>query len=76
MFTSSFGYSEMVENILSNDVAVIHWITLCHKNRMTTRVITLWQVSVMSFTASVSIMSFLIEIMFILKATSLAFKKA
>ena len=27
---------------LSDGVAVIQWITSCHKNRMTTRVITLW----------------------------------
>ena len=35
---------------------------------MTTRVITLWRVSVTSLTTSVSTMHFLIEIMFILKA--------
>ena len=33
---------------LSYDVAVIQWITSCHKNRMTTRVITLWRVDVTS----------------------------
>ena len=49
------------------DVAVIQWITSCHKNRMTTRVITLWRVFVTSFATSVSTMRFLIEIMFILK---------
>ena len=53
---------------LSYDVAVIQWITSCHKNRMTTRVITLWHVHVASLTTSMSTMRFLIEIMFILKA--------
>ena len=53
---------------LSHDVAVIQWITSCHKNCMTTRVITLWREHVTSLTASVSTMRFLIEIMFNLKA--------
>ena len=34
------------------------WITSCHKNRMTTRVITLWRVHVTSLTTSVSTMRF------------------
>ena len=38
------------------DVAVIQWITSCHKNRSTTRVVTLWPVHVMSLTTTVSIM--------------------
>ena len=46
---------------LSYDVAVIQWITLCHKNRMTTRVITLRRERVTSLTTSVSTMRFLIE---------------
>ena len=41
---------------LSYDVAVIQWITSSHKNYMTTRVITLWRVSVTSLTMSVSIL--------------------
>ena len=53
---------------LSYDVAVIQWITSCHKNHMTTRVIALWRVDVMSLTTSVSTMRFLIEIKFALNA--------
>ena len=52
---------------LSYDIAVIQWITSCHKNRMTTYVKTLWRVDVTSLTTSVSTMRFLIEIMLILK---------
>ena len=55
-------------NILPYDVAVIQWITSCHKNRMTTRVITLWRVDVTSLTTSISIVRFLLEILSILKA--------
>ena len=61
---------------LSHDVAVIQWITSCHKNRMTTRVITLWRVHVTSLTTSVSTMRFLLEILFILKATKSSFRKS
>ena len=43
------------------------WITSCHKNRMTTRVITLWRVFVKSLTTSVSAMHCLSEIIFILR---------
>ena len=57
-----------VKNTLSYDDAVIEWITSGHKNRMTTRVITLWRVYVPSLTTSVSTMSFLTEIMLLLKA--------
>ena len=53
--------------VLSYNVAVIQWITSCHKNRMTTRVITLWHVHVTSLTTSVSTMRFLVELMPILK---------
>ena len=53
---------------LSYDVAVIQWITSCHKNRMITRVITLWRVDVTSLTTSVSTKRFHSELMFILKA--------
>ena len=49
------------------DVAVIQWITSCHKNRMTTRVITLWRVRFMSLTPSVSTVRFHMELLFILK---------
>ena len=46
---------------LAYDVAVIQWITSCHKNRMTTRVITLWRIDVTSLTTSMSTMRFLLE---------------
>ena len=59
---------------LSYDVVVIQWITLCHKNRMTTRVITLCRVDVTSMTTSLSTMRFRIEIMFILKTIKSYFK--
>ena len=51
---------------LSYDVAVIQWITSCHKNHMTTRVITFWRVHATSLTMSVSTMC----LMFNLKAIS------
>ena len=53
--------------ILSYDVAVIQWITPCHKNRMITREITLWRDYITSLTTPVLTMRFLSEIMFILK---------
>ena len=65
-------YTEM---ILSYDVAVIQWITSCHRNRMATRVITLWRVYVTSLTTSVSTMHFLREIMVIIKAIKSHFKR-
>ena len=43
-------------NVLSYDVAVFQWITSCHKNHMTTPVITLLQEYVMSLTTSVTTM--------------------
>ena len=63
-----YGIQENPNHHLSYDVAVIQWITSCHKNCMTTREITLWRVHVTSLTMFVSTMRFLIEIMFILKA--------
>ena len=59
---------------LPYDVAVIRWITSCHKNRKSTRVITLWRERVTILTTSVSTMHFRIEIMFILKAIKSHFK--
>ena len=53
---------------ISYDVAVVQWITSCNKNRMPTRVITLWRVDVTSLTTSVSANAFLLDIMIILKA--------
>ena len=58
----------LVKKILPYDITVIQWITSCHKNLMTARVITLWRVDVTSLTTSVSAMHSLIETMFILKA--------
>ena len=55
-------------NIYHNDVAVIQWIMSCHKNLMTTRVITLWRVDVTSLTMSMSTVRFPPEILSILKA--------
>ena len=60
---------------LSYDVAVIEWITSCNKNCSTTRVITVWRVHVTSLTTSVSIVRFLAEIMFILKAMKSLLKR-
>ena len=59
---------------LSHDVAVIQWITACHKNRMTTRVITLRRVHVTSLTTSVSTTRYLLEILSIFKAINLILK--
>ena len=59
--------SNQSEKKLTYDIAVIQYITSCHKNRMTTCVITLWRKQVTSFTTSMSTMHFLVEIMFILK---------
>ena len=52
--------------LLSYDVA-IQWITSCHKNGMTTRVITLLRVHVTSVTMSMPTVRFLAGIMLILK---------
>ena len=60
--------------VLSYYVTVTQWITSCHKNRMTTRVITFWRVDVTSLTTSVSAMRFLLEILSILKAIKYSFK--
>ena len=69
------NYIHIIANIyVSYDVAVIQWITLCLKNRMTTRVITLWRVDVTSLTTSVSTMRFLLEILSIFKAIISSFK--
>ena len=62
------------ERNLSHDVAVIQWITSCLKYPMTTHVITRLRERVTSLTTSVSIMHFLIEIIYILKAIKFHFK--
>ena len=53
---------------LSYDIAVMRWRTSCHKNGMTTRVITLWCVDITSLTTSMSTMRFLAEILLLLWA--------
>ena len=53
---------------LSIDVSGIQWNTSCHKNRMTTCVITLWRERVTSLITSVPTMRFLLEILSVLKA--------
>ena len=60
---------ETIEYLLSHDVTVIQWITPCHKNHMTTHVITLWREHV-----SHANNAFLNEITFILKAVKSYFK--
>ena len=47
-------YTQVTYSLLSYDVAVFQWITSCHKNRMTTRVITLLREYVTSLTTSVT----------------------
>ena len=49
------------------NVPVMQWITYCHKNHMTTRVITFWRIHVASLKTAVSTMLFLNELMFILE---------
>ena len=66
----------MTEFFLSYDIAVIQWITSCHTNHMTTRVITLWHIEVTSLTTSVSTMLFHIEIFSILKAIKSNFNRS
>ena len=56
------------------DIAVVTWITSCHKNRMAIRIITLWRVHVTSVATSASTVRFLIDIMFIFKAIISHFK--
>ena len=63
----------MLVFILSYDVAVIQWVMSCHKNQMTTSVITLWRVDVTSLTA-MSTMCFLIETKFALNAIKSPFQ--
>ena len=49
-------YGAQTNKTLSYDAAVFQWITSCHKNRMTTRVITLLREYVTSLTTSVTTM--------------------
>ena len=51
-----FDVVTFAQEILSYDVAVFQWMTSCHKNRMTTRVITLLREYVTSLTTSVTTM--------------------
>ena len=75
-FVSSKIYDKRddVDFLLAHDVAVIQWITSCHKKHTTTRLITLWRVSLTSLTLSVSTLCFVIEIILILKAIKSYFK--
>ena len=66
----SKGCGENCYFYLSYGIAVIQWIMSCHKNRMTTRVMTLRHEYVTSLTTSVSAMRFFIEIMIIVKANT------
>ena len=59
---------------LSYDVAVFQWITSCHKNHMTTRVITLLRENVTSLTTSATTMLIFIENMSTLRAIKSYFK--
>ena len=67
-------HRKIKKRYLSYDVAVIEWITSCHKNRMTTHIIILWQVHVASLTMSMSAMHFLLYIKFVLNAIKSNFK--
>ena len=67
-FSGCAVVESITERSLSYDVHFIQWITRCHKDRMTTRAITLLQVYVTSLTTSMSTTCFLIKVMFILKA--------
>ena len=55
------GTGKGMSVVLSYDVAINQSITSCLRNRMTTRVITLWRVSVTSLTTSMSTRRFIIE---------------
>ena len=48
LYVLGFQWLHISESILSHGVADIQWITSCHKNRMNTRVITLYRVDVTS----------------------------
>ena len=61
---------------LSYDVAVFQWITSCHKNRMTTRVITLLREYVTSLTTSVTTMLIFIGNMSTFRGDKIVFKKS
>ena len=64
----------MLNQHLSYDVAVIRWLKLCHKIRMTTRVITLRHVDITLLTTVMATMHFLLEILSLLKAIKSNFK--
>ena len=56
---------------LSNNIAVIQWITSCHKNRTAT----LWREHVTSLTSSISTMRFEIDTIFIFKVKKSHFEE-
>ena len=68
-------YQNAIIPFLSYDVTVIWWIKPCHKNRMTTRVITFWRVHISSLTTSISTIRFLSEIILSLKAIKSHFER-
>ena len=63
VFCVEFVNFFLLFHYLSYGVAVIQWITSCHKNRMTTRVRTLWRADVTFLTTSVSTMRLLAEML-------------
>ena len=67
---SSFSLrkNNMADICLSYDVAVIQWITSCHKNRVTTRAISRLRVHVTTLATSVPKTRFLLDILSSLKA--------
>ena len=55
----------------SENMWYFFFLTVCHKNRMTTRVITLWRVHLISLKTSLSTMRCLTEIILALKAINI-----
>ena len=78
----SQGISEILafeiieDNNLSYDVAVFQWITSCHKNHMTTHVITLLREYVTSLVTSVTTMLIFIGNMSTFRGDKIVFKKS
>ena len=67
-------FNSVLYMCLSYDIAVIQWITSCHKNHMITHVKTRWCIQVTSLTTSMSAVHFLNEVIFILKVIKCHFK--
>ena len=60
-FSNSIMDTSVSNIFLSYDVAVIQWITSCHKNHMNTPVITYWSVDITSLTTSKSTTCFYLK---------------